>query len=192
MHIRKSTMADLSRMEEIYAYARQQMKKNGNPNQWRDNKPEHTILVQDIKEEISYVLEEENHIYGVFVFFIGDDPTYHVIEDGNWPNHDSYGVIHRVASDGTRKGVLGQIVDYAKESVSNIRIDTHHDNHIMQRALEKQGFEKCGIIYIADGTSRIAYQYAAEKRKKQKDAGPEETNPETKEHSTTEETGYES
>ena len=159
MYIRKSIMADLSRMEEIYAYARQQMKKNGNPNQWKDNKPERARLIQDIEEGISYVLEESGHIYGVFAYFIGEDPTYRVIEDGSWLNLDSYGVIHRVASDGTRKGVLKSMVDYAKEQIDNIRIDTHHDNYIMQHALERQGFVKCGIIYLADGAPRIAYQW---------------------------------
>jgi len=34
MYIRKTTIADLPRLEEIFAYAREQMKKNGNPNQW--------------------------------------------------------------------------------------------------------------------------------------------------------------
>ena len=162
MLIRKSTMADLPRMEEIYAYARAKMKKNGNPNQWKDNKPERARLLQDIEEGIGYVLEEEGHIYGAFAFFVGQDPTYFVIENGEWLNQEPYGVIHRVASDGTKKGVLGQMVEYAKGQISNIRIDTHHDNHIMQKALEKQGFRQCGIIYLEDGDPRIAYHLAAE------------------------------
>ncbi len=29
----------------------------------------------------------------------------------------------------------------------------------MQRALEKQGFERCGIIYVPDGTPRIAFEW---------------------------------
>lgn len=158
MRIRKSNISDLPRLEQIYAYARNQMKKNGNPNQWGDTKPERAALLKDFEQSIGYVLEEEGHIYGAFAFFIGEDPTYHVIEDGAWLNEDPYGVIHRVASDGTRKGVMEQIVSYCQSQISNIRIDTHHDNHIMQRAIEKQGFERCGIIYIADGTPRIAYQ----------------------------------
>ena len=28
----------------------------------------------------------------------------------------------------------------------------------MQHILEKQGFVRCGIIYVANGTPRIAYQ----------------------------------
>jgi hypothetical protein len=31
---------------------------------------------------------------------IGKDPTYAVIENGNWLNDEPYGVIHRIASNG--------------------------------------------------------------------------------------------
>lgn len=162
MHIRKSTMADLPRMEEIFAFAREQMRKNGNPNQWGSHKPARETLMEDIENQISHVLVEDGHIFGTFVFFVGEDPTYHVIEDGEWLNNEPYGVIHRVASDGTRKGMMGLVADYAKSQCSNLRIDTHHDNHIMQRALEKQGFKRCGIIYLLDGNPRIGYHYASE------------------------------
>ena len=31
----------------------------------------------------------------------------------------------------------------------------------MQKVLEENGFTKCGIIHVADGTPRIAYQKMA-------------------------------
>lgn len=164
MYIRKSMMEDLPRMEEIFAYAREQMKKNGNPNQWGNHKPAKETLIEDIRNQISYVLVEENHIFGTFVFFTGEDPTYHVIEDGTWLNDETYGVIHRVASDGTQKGMMAYVADYAKALIDNVRIDTHQDNHIMQRAVEKQGFKRCGIIYLEDGDPRIAYHYAKDEK----------------------------
>ena len=40
----------------------------------------------------------------------------------------------------------------------NIRVDTHRDNKVMQHILTKQGFQRCGIIYVKNGTERIAYQ----------------------------------
>ena len=39
-----------------------------------------------------------------------------------------------------------------------VRADTHADNKIMQHLLEENGFTKCGIIHVEDGTPRIAYQ----------------------------------
>lgn len=37
-------------------------------------------------------------------------------------------------------------------------IDTHKDNKITRHLIEKNGFAKCGIIYVADGSPRIAYE----------------------------------
>ena len=40
----------------------------------------------------------------------------------------------------------------------NIRIDTHKDNKIMQGLLARHGFSYCGIIYLKNGSPRLAYQ----------------------------------
>lgn len=50
-------------------------------------------------------------------------------------------------------------LDYCKNISSNIRVDTHADNKTMQRLIEKNGFTKCGTIYVKNGTARIAYQW---------------------------------
>ena len=65
MYIRKSTMEDLSRMEEIFAYAREQMKKNGNPNQWGNHKPARETLMEDIKNGkiIISIIENKNLLH---------------------------------------------------------------------------------------------------------------------------------
>jgi RimJ/RimL family protein N-acetyltransferase len=156
--IRKAVMKDLPRMEEIFAYAREQMKKNGNPNQWGEDRPARDSICRNIENGYSHLLMEDGQIYGTFVFFIGNDPTYDVIENGAWLSDAPYGVIHQVASDGTKKGILTEIVKYCESQIGNLRIDTHKDNYIMQHLLEKNGFQYCGIIYTDDGTKRLAYQ----------------------------------
>ena len=40
----------------------------------------------------------------------------------------------------------------------SLRADTHADNKVMQHLLESEGFTRCGIIHVEDGTPRIAYQ----------------------------------
>lgn len=159
MTIRKTTMDELARIEEIYAYAREQMKKNGNPHQWGDSKPGWERLMADIEQGISHVMEDERGVFAVFVFFVGEEPSYRVIEGGAWKNDLPYGVIHRVASDGTHRGVVTQIAAYCSAIIPNLRIDTHRDNRIMQRALERNGFERCGVVYVEDGSERLAYQH---------------------------------
>ena len=154
--VRKAQFADLTKIEEIYAYARQFMAETGNPHQWGNNTPSHEQLVADIDQQLLHVLEDAQGIHGSFYFYIGPDPTYCVIEQGSWQSDTPYGTIHRIAGDGSG-GVLAAAVSYAASQIGHIRIDTHQDNIVMQKALSKQGFEKRGIIYIEDGTPRIAY-----------------------------------
>ena len=65
-------------------------------------------------------------------------------------------MIHRIASDGAG-GILNAAVEYGKQQIDYLRIDTHEDNRVMQHAVQKLGFRRCGLIYIADGSPRIAY-----------------------------------
>jgi hypothetical protein len=135
------------------------MRKTGNPDQWGTDKPKKELLEDDIQKEQLYVGEgDDGEIHFVFAFILGEDPTYSYIENGSWPSNEPYGTIHRIASDATVSGVVKTAVNYCRNTISNIRIDTHEKNKTMQHVLEKLGFTKCGIIYIEDGTPRIAYQ----------------------------------
>ena len=158
MLIRKASSSDIERILEIFDCAKVQMRENGNLRQWPEGYPSREILEKDIADGNCYVLEDNGRVCGTFAFIIGDDPTYEVIENGRWLNDETYGNIHRIASDGTRKGIFEECLKFCQSLIGNIRIDTHEDNRIMQHLLEKHGFLQCGIIYVADGTPRIAYQ----------------------------------
>ena len=54
--------------------------------------------------------------------------------------------------------LAGAIFDWCQKSSPNIRIDTHHDNRVMQHLLTKHGFTYCGLIYLKSGAERLAYQ----------------------------------
>jgi hypothetical protein len=161
MEIRTTTPQDLERVMEIYAYARAQMKRTGNPSQWGDTKPTRTQVETDIAQQQSFLVMQGQEICGVFAFLIAPDPTYAVIEDGAWLNDAPYGVIHRVASSGKCHGVMDAVLAYCQGQIDNLRIDTHQNNAIMQRILARHQFTRCGIIHIDDGTPRIAYQRIA-------------------------------
>ena len=157
MLVRKTLMSDLESVLEIYEYARSQMKLKGNPNQWKDNNPRREIIIEDINNCNSYVVTKNDKIVGVFSFIIGPDSTYQKI-DGSWLNDKPYGTIHRLASLGVEKGIFKTCLDFCESKISNIKVDTHHDNLIMQHLITKHGFTLCGIIYVADGSKRLAYQ----------------------------------
>ena len=61
------------------------------------------------------------------------------------------------------------MVEGASIGGGNIRVDTHARNLPMRAKIEARGFVRCGIIHVADGTPRIAYQYDLE----QPEAGQE-------------------
>jgi len=69
-----------------------------------------------------------------------------------------YHVVHRIASLPDAHGIFSSIMDFCFAHDNNIRIDTHRDNAIMQHNIEKHGFTYCGIIYLANGDERLAYQ----------------------------------
>ena len=163
MKIRKSTPNDLPRMLEIYAFARDFMARTGNPNQWGPNKwPPEALLREDIDSGHSYVCEDDaGRVAGTFFFIQGADiePTYRDIVDGAWADERPYGVVHRIATDGTVRGMGSFCLRWAFDQCGHMRIDTHGDNHVMQRTVEKLGFERRGTIYVEqDNDPRIAYE----------------------------------
>ena len=155
MKIRPAAQADLAEIEEIYAGARQFMCENGNPTQWNDGYPRRELLEEDIRQGRLYVAEQDGNICGVFMFALGDDPTYSYMEGGTWRANTPYGTIHRIASRSS--GVFAAAVEFSRSRCSHIRVDTHADNKPMQHLAEKYGFSRRGIIYVEDGTARIAY-----------------------------------
>lgn len=162
MKIRSTELNDLPSVMEIYDYARAFMRETGNETQWVDGYPSEELIRQEIEAGHSFVCtgeDEEENILGTFCFILGDDPTYQHIYEGAWLNDDEpYGVIHRLATSGRSRGVSEACLNWCFERCGNIRVDTHRDNKVMQHILEKYGFQPCGIIYVKNGTERIAYQ----------------------------------
>lgn len=93
-----------------------------------------------------------------FYYRFGEENSYRRICNGQWLDESPYGVVHRITSDGTIRGAGSFCLDWALSQCRNLRIDTHRDNRVMQRLLEKRQFTRCGIIYLEDGSERIAYQ----------------------------------
>ena len=110
-------------------------------------------------EELGRIIDDQiANGTDAIVIILGVDPTYQHIYEGNWLNDEPYGVIHRLATNGKRKGVSDACLNWCFEQWGNIRVDTHQDNKVMQHILTKYGFQRCGIIYVKNGTERIAYQ----------------------------------
>ena len=149
-------------MMEIYAHARRFMAEHGNPNQWGPtNWPPEDLIRRDIAAGNSYVCLNEGTVVGTFYFVFGPDiePTYRRITDGAWLSETPYGVVHRIAGDGSVRGIGTFCVRWAFAQCGHLRVDTHGDNTVMQGLLEKLGFIHCGTIFVEeDNFPRLAYE----------------------------------
>ena len=155
--VRKAEEADFGRILEIYAHARKFMAEHGNPTQWGTQAPRAEVLREDLQVGRLYVVTDDAGIHGVFTFFSEPDPTYAYIE-GSWCSDTPYDTIHRVAGDGSG-GVFRACMSYCKARSAHLRMDTHADNKIMQHLIESAGFSRRGIIYVSNGSPRIAYEF---------------------------------
>lgn len=148
-------------MLDIYAGARAYMARMGNPNQWGPtNWPPEELLVEDIRQGKSYVCVRDGRVVGTFFYDHDRDvePTYAHIEDGAWGEDSPYGVIHRLAGDGSAPGIGAFCIRWALERSGYLRVDTHGDNKVMQGILTGLGFVHRGTIYVQeDNYPRLAY-----------------------------------
>ncbi len=159
LKIRKAVPGDIDAIMQIYRKAQDFMIKSGNPDQWGHFYPQEEMIQRDIEAEICHLVFDTEGIQGVFALFTGDEPTYRFIRDGSWLNGEPYITIHRIASAGKAHGIFNCAADYCKQISDNVRIDTHRNNLPMQRQIERNGFVKCGTIYVEDGSPRIAYHW---------------------------------
>ena len=165
--IRKVSLPkDGERLMEVFAAAKGIMAADGNVNQWTDGYPSLDIVQSDIEKDGGFVVEDDGKIVAYFAFLPSPEPTYDKIYDGKWLNNSKpYHVIHRIASFPEAHGIFKSIMEFCFANERNIRIDTHRDNKIMQHNIEKHGFKYCGIIHLANGDERLAYQKMTEKKR---------------------------
>ncbi len=174
--VRHATESDIDNIMQMISDSREIMRQNGNEKQWVNGYPSRETIMKDIAEENGYMVyrnktdEQRSTTYttehdgnvaaGYFAFIIGQEPTYNVIAGGEWSDNDAtYGTLHRIAKKKGYSGIAQKCLEYCKGQIDHLRIDTHRDNAAMQHILEREGFDYRGIIYVADGTERLAYQW---------------------------------
>ena len=157
--IREVQSSDVADVMSVMEAAKKIMRKSGNMNQWTDGYPSETAITADMEKNGGFVVEDDGKVVGYFAFLPSPEPTYARIYEGKWlDDEEPYHVVHRIASYPDFHGIFDSIMDFCFSHDPNIRIDTHWDNKIMQHLIVKHGFSYCGIIYLASGDERLAYQ----------------------------------
>ena len=162
MFFRRGTMLDVIAVTRIYDGARKIMKESGIP-QWQEGVPGRESFITDVQNGAAYVIEDDGKVIGT-VQIIDCEPYYDVITDGAWTTDNAL-VAHRVAvSNDCRKHGVGSMLIAEAEKIARqmgkeaLRLDTHEKNFRMRGMLEKNGFKEVGIVYMPDGSPRIAYE----------------------------------
>ncbi len=157
--VRPATEADIPVILEVMEAARGIMRASGNVHQWAAGYPGAEHIAADIARGGAFVIQDGEAVSAYFAFLPSPEPTYGRIYDGAWLDDSRpYHVIHRIAGKPDAHGIFRTIMEFAFRHDCNIRIDTHRDNTIMQHNILKHGFSYCGIILLADGAERLAYQ----------------------------------
>lgn len=157
--VREAKPSDMADIMKVMDAAKKIMRQSGNMHQWGDGYPSEAVIMIDIERSGGFVIEDDGKIVGYFAFLSSPEPTYARIYEGNWLDDEQpYHVIHRIASYPDAHGIFSNIMEFCFSKDSNIRIDTHRDNTIMQHNIAKYGFTYCGIIYLVNGDERLAYQ----------------------------------
>ena len=137
--------------------------------QWDDTYPTLDLVKEDVEKQIGYVLKVDDEIAAYMAITFTEDPFYKDIK-GAWSSNDVYCVVHRVAvnpkfrSQGITTKIFKEVEKLCLENnIYYIRIDTHHENKLMQHVFEKNGFKYCGTCFF-HGSDKLAYDKILEKK----------------------------
>ena len=157
--VRPARIQDVADILNVIEEAKAFMVSTGNTQQWQGAYPAAEHIEADIAHRGGYVVEEEGRVVGYFAFLASPEPTYACIYGGRWlDDAQPYHVIHRIAALKATRGIFHTVMDYCALWEKNLRVDTHRDNRVMQHLLLQHGFTYCGIIHLASGDERLAYQ----------------------------------
>ena len=157
--IRHTTDYDIETVMRMYDHSRSVMRANGNFTQWVGYPTRHYVE-EDIACGASRIVEKHGIPIGTFAVVPGIEPTYGVIAHGRWiDNVTPYATVHRMAAMPNTHGIADAAFAYSKEHHDHLRVDTHADNHAMRHIMDKEGFVYCGIVFMDDGSPRVAYEW---------------------------------
>ncbi|MEQ8155334.1 MAG: GNAT family N-acetyltransferase [Clostridiaceae bacterium] len=164
MIFRKAVETDINGIMNIIRQAQAYFNEQG-IDQWQNSYPNVETISCDIDNNYGYILLKDDDIVATAAVSFDGEKTYDTIYEGQWISNDEYAVIHRIAVDSSYKGsgLSSHIIKNVEElclrkGVYSIKVDTHEENLSMQKLLKKNKFQYCGIIYLEDGSKRVAFE----------------------------------
>ncbi|QBO37330.1 GNAT family N-acetyltransferase [Periweissella cryptocerci] len=168
-YLRRGRMTDLPAIMAIYTAAKEYLAAQ-NIDQWQDGYPDEQALIDDIEAGENYVLVIDGVVAASGTILTSVEEAYTNIEDGAWLNgkNDGYASFHRTAISNDFRGqhlaqtLMQGLTTIAREhGFTDLRVDTHPDNKIMQHVITKAGFDYVGVVWLIESgirTKRLAYE----------------------------------
>ena len=157
--VRPAQLCDVPEVMAMYDHSRQLMRAMGNTTQWVGY-PTQAQLECDMAADAAMIVEANGRPAGTFALVDGEEPTYAKIVHGRWiDDRHPYATIHRVACTGEVRGVTRAAYAYAKRRYPYLRFDTHESNPVMRHVADREGFVYSGVVFMNDGTERLAYEW---------------------------------
>jgi RimJ/RimL family protein N-acetyltransferase len=164
MELRKSKQEDIKNIMKIIEEAQEYFREM-KIDQWQNGYPNEETIKDDIRNNYSYVLTDNNKIVATTALSFDGESTYDEIYEGKWLTNNKYAVVHRIAVANELKGrnIASEVLKRIEQiclgkGEHSIKIDTHEDNLSMQKLLEKNNYKYCGVIYLEGRVKRIAFE----------------------------------
>ena len=161
MKLKQATHCNVERILTITDSAREFQRSLGFV-QWEDDYPSRSIIENDIAESTGYVLENNGLIIAYVVLAVSD-ADYDTLH-GVWRFDEPYGVVHRIAIAPEMRGqhvsdILFPMIEkeYLSRNIGVVRMDTGNQNIVMQRLLDKFGYDNLGLHRFSWG-ERLAFE----------------------------------
>lgn len=163
MEFRRASGSDTGRIMEIVRQAQDYFRIHS-IDQWQNDYPNNKVICADIQNKSGYVILTDDKIVAYAVLSFDKEDAYEALYCGEWQRTEDYAVIHRMAVDNAFKGrglasvILKKFEEIClAKGIRYIRTDTHEENIPMQDFLRKAGFKYCGVVFLTDGSKRVAF-----------------------------------
>lgn len=162
--LRLATIEDFEAVLKIIEECQKLMNQRG-IDQWQDGYPSGEVIVSDIEAKRGYVLIRNGCIAAYAALIFDGEQAYAHLRGGEWlTKNEHYLTIHRLAvSDKFRGENIGEYFFLLSEkeaimrNVNSVRCDTHKDNSVMLRLLQRLNYIYCGDVSYR-GSERAAFE----------------------------------
>ncbi len=142
--IQKGQLSDLEKLFQIYLNAKKELEQN-NIYQWTNHYPTITIIKNDLKKEVLYILKNNNEIIGAINISEEQETEYQSV---NWKfNNSKVLVIHRLVINPKhqKQGYAQKLMEFAEEfakgnNYSSIRLDAYSQNDRVIEFYKKRNY----------------------------------------------------